>query len=83
MTTITIDDKAYNVDSLSDDSKAQLASLQFVDSELRRLQAQTAALQTARIAYGRALKQTLEEGKAQEEDEVSVQGLGDSINFDE
>jgi len=83
MTTITIDDKAYEVDSLSDDSKAQLASLQYVDSELRRLQAQAAALQTARIAYGRALKQTLEEGKAPEEDEVSIQGLGDSIKFDE
>jgi hypothetical protein len=83
MTTITIDDKAYDVDSLSDDSKAQLASLQFVDSELRRLQARAAALQTARIAYGRALKQTLEEGKALEEDEVSIQGIGDTIKFDE
>ncbi len=76
MKTITIDDKTYDVESLSDDSKAQLASLQYVDSELRRLQAQAAALQTARIAYGRALKQTLEEGKAAEQDEVSIQGLG-------
>ena len=79
MATITIDDKEYDVETLSDETKAQLGSLQYVDSELVRLQAQAAALQTARIAYGRALKQTLEEGKAPEEDEVSIEGLGDSI----
>ena len=83
MATITIDDKEYDVDSLSDESKAQLVSLQYVEAELSRLQAQMAAFQTARIAYGRALKQTLEEGKAAEEEEVSIEGLGDSINFDE
>jgi hypothetical protein len=82
MATITIDGKEHDVDSLSDESKAQLGSLQFVDSELARLQAQAAALQTARIAYGRALKQTLEEGKAPQEEEVSIDGLGESIQFD-
>ena len=79
MATITIDGKEYDVDTLSDETKAQLGSLQYVDSELIRLQAQAAALQTARIAYGRALKQILEEGEAPEEDEVSIEGLGDSI----
>ena len=83
MATITIDGKEYDVDTLSDETKAQLGSLQYVDSELARLQAQAAALQTARIAYGRALKQTLEEGEAPEEDEVSIEGLGDSIRFDD
>ena len=83
MATITIDGKEYDVDTLSDETKAQLGSLQYVDSELARLQAQAAALQTARMAYGRALKQTLEEGKAPEEDEVSIEGLGDSIQFDD
>ena len=58
---------------------SQLGSLQYVDSELARLQAQAAALQTARLAYGRALKQTLEDGEAPEEDEVNIEGLGDSI----
>ena len=62
--TFTVDDKEYDVDSLSDESKDQLGSLRYVDSELARLQAQAAALQTARIAYGRALKQALEEGEA-------------------
>jgi len=82
MATITIDGKEYDVDSLSEESKAQLVSLRYVDSELARLQAQAAALQTARIAYGRALKQVLEQGKAPEEDEVNIEGLGDSIQFD-
>ena len=80
--TITIDDKEYEVDSLSDESKAQLVSLRYVDSELARLQAQAAALQTARNAYGRALKQTLEDGEATEEEEVSIEGLGETIQFD-
>jgi hypothetical protein len=83
MATITIDDKEYDVDSLSDESKAQLGSLRYVDSELARLQAQAAALQTARIAYGRALKQTLEDGEATEEEEVTIEGLGETIQFDD
>ena len=37
----------------------QLASLQFVDNELARLQAQLAAMQTARMAYANALKASL------------------------
>ncbi|HAY45089.1 MAG TPA: hypothetical protein DCY55_02265 [Gammaproteobacteria bacterium] len=83
MATITIDGKEYDVETLSDETKAQLGSLQYVDSELARLQARAAALQTARMAYGRAIKQTLEEGIAPEEDEVSIEGLGDSIQFDD
>ena len=59
MTTITIDEQAYELDNLSDDAKAQLASIQFVDAELARLQAKTAALQTARIAYAAALNKAL------------------------
>jgi len=82
MATITIDSKEYDVDSLSEESKAQLVNLRYVDSELARLQAQAATLQTARIAYGRALKQTLEQGEAPKEDEVNIEGLGDSIQFD-
>lgn len=83
MATITIDGKEYDVETLSDETKAQLGSLQYVDSELARLQAQAATLQTARIAYGRALKQTLEDGEASaEEEEVTIEGLGETIQFD-
>lgn len=59
MTTITIDNKQYELESLSTDAKAQLASLQFVDAELARLQAQAAVLQTARVAYANALNMAL------------------------
>ncbi len=59
MTTITIDNHNYDLDALSDDARAQLTSLQFVDTELARMQAQTAVLQTARMAYAKALQAAL------------------------
>ena len=59
MTTIKIDNIEYDTDKLSDDAKAQLVSLQFCDQELQRLQAQAAAIQTARIAYSKALQSAL------------------------
>lgn len=60
---ITIDGIEYEMATLSDKAKAQLASLQFVDTELKRLQAQAAALQTARLAYANALKAALPAAK--------------------
>ena len=59
MPTIKIDDIEYDTDKLSDEAKAQLVSLQFCDQELQRLQAQAAAIQTARIAYAKALQAAL------------------------
>jgi hypothetical protein len=59
MPSITIDNKNYDLDTLSDGAKAQLASIQFVDQELARLQAKSAAMQTARAAYARALGELL------------------------
>jgi hypothetical protein len=59
MPVITIDNQKYEIDHLSDEAKAQLQSLQFVDSELARLKAQAAILQTARIAYSKALQAAL------------------------
>lgn len=59
MPKITIDNKEYELDTLSTEARAQVASMQFVDAELARLSAQTAVLQTARIAYGNALQAVL------------------------
>ena len=59
MPIITINNHPYDLDTLSDEAKAQLQSLQFVDAELARLQAQTAVLQTARMAYSKALQAAL------------------------
>jgi Family of unknown function (DUF6447) len=62
MPPLNIDGHEYSFDSLSDEAKAQLVSLQFVDQELIRLQGQVAALQTARNAYLAALKAHLPTG---------------------
>lgn len=64
MPTIKIDNIDYDLDSLSDDAKAQLQSIQFVDQELAKLQMQMAAMQTARNAYVNALKLALPMGSA-------------------
>ncbi len=49
----------YNLDTLSDEAKAQLGSMQFVDAEIQRLNNLIATLQTARIAYSKALNAAL------------------------
>ena len=59
MPIIKIDNQDYDLDTLSAEVKGQLASIQFVDAELQRLGAHTAALQTARMAYANALRQAL------------------------
>ena len=59
MPLITIDERQYELDLLSSDAKGQLASLQFVDAEIQKLQAQLAVYQTARVAYSNALKAAL------------------------
>jgi hypothetical protein len=57
--TITIDRREYDLDTLSDEAKAQLRSLQFVDAEVARMRSQIAVLQTARMAYSKALQAAL------------------------
>ena len=59
MPTIKIDNVDYDTDTLSNEAKAQLISMQFCDQELQRLQAQAAAYQTARQAYAKALQAAL------------------------
>jgi len=59
MAMIKIDGKDFDTDKMSDQSKAQLVNLRFVDTELDRLQAKMAVLQTARQVYVNALKQAL------------------------
>ena len=59
MPMIKIDDKDYDLDTLSQEAKDQLTSLQFVDNELIRLNAQVAVYSTARNGYSAALKELL------------------------
>lgn len=60
MSTFTIDGVNYDLETLSPEAKEHIASIQFVDTEIARISAQAAALQTARIAYGNELKKHLE-----------------------
>lgn len=59
MPLITIDERQYELDLLSSDAKGQLASLQFVDAEIQKIQAQLSVYQTDRVAYANALKAAL------------------------
>jgi len=60
MATITIDGNDYDTDSLSDAAKEQVASLQFVQNEIKRTEANLAVLRTASVAYSNALKNELD-----------------------
>jgi len=60
MPKITVDGIDYNSEDLSDNGKAQLASLQFLDVQLNKIQGEIAVYQTARNSYVAALKAELE-----------------------
>ena len=59
MPEIKINEKAYDIDSLSDNAKKQIVSLQFVQNEIQRLNAQLAAYKTAEIAYSKAIEDAI------------------------
>lgn len=60
MNHILIDDKPYELDSLSDDLKQQLQMLQATDRKLAELNLEMAITQTARMGYARAVQSILE-----------------------
>lgn len=70
MTTIKVNNIDYDIDTLSKEAKDLLVSLQFCDQELQRLQAQAAALQTARQTYAKALQAAL-----------PTEPIGDTLKF--
>ena len=59
MATITIDGIEYDTESFSDQAKAQVVNLQFVQAELQRLGAQIAVYKTAEAGYAQALQAEL------------------------
>ncbi len=59
MSTIKIDNIEYELDTLSQEAKSNLQMVQVVEQEIQRLQMQLAITQTARNAYGQALKASL------------------------
>ena len=55
-----IDGQNYDLNKLSDEAKAQIASIQAVDAKLNELKRDTAIIMTARNMYVQALKKSLE-----------------------
>ena len=59
MSKINIDNKEYDLDTLSAQAKSHIQMIQLADAEINRLSAQLAMIQTARKAYAGALAQEL------------------------
>ncbi|WP_045213778.1 DUF6447 family protein [Desulfonatronovibrio magnus] len=59
MPTITIDGKQYDTETLPEEAKQQIASIQFVDKKIEELKNETAVYQTTRNGYARALSEML------------------------
>lgn len=60
MPKFTIDGMEYNTEDLTENGKAQLASLQFLEVQMSKLKSEIAVYQTARNSYSAALKAELE-----------------------
>ena len=61
MPNITVDGVEYNTEDLTDNGKAQLASLQFLEVQMKKIQSEIAVYQTARNVYMSAIQNELEE----------------------
>lgn len=66
MPMITVDGIEYNTEDLTDNGKAQLASLQFLEAQMNKINSEIAVYQTARSNYVAALKGELEKASDQE-----------------
>lgn len=56
---VTLNGVSHKLSSLSDEARAQVTNLQFVDNEIARLNAKLAVYATARKGYQDALQQLL------------------------
>jgi len=63
MPKFTVDGLEYNTEDLSDNGKAQLASLQFLEAQMNKIKAEIAVYQTAKNSYSVALKAELEKAQ--------------------
>jgi len=58
--TLTINDKTYDIEELSDEAKNLLANVRYADAKLTDLKREIAVVQTARNAYLQALSVSAE-----------------------
>ena len=61
MPKFTVEGIEYNTEDLTENGKAQLASLQFLEVQMNKLQSEIAVYQTARNSYVAALKVEIED----------------------
>ena len=61
---IKLEDKEYDVENLSDQAKATLASLQFAMTRMQELNNMQALLRRAKISYMETIKQEMVASKA-------------------
>lgn len=61
MPSIKIDEKEYELETLSEAAKKQLSALQIVDNEIRHLQIQLSIANTARSVHLQMLKAAVED----------------------
>lgn len=64
MAKITVDGTTYQTDDLTDNAKAQLASLQFLEVQIRKLRDEISIFKTAREAYKASLGRGLRDSAA-------------------
>jgi hypothetical protein len=64
MPKISIDGVEYETEKLTDNAKAQVASLQFIEVQMNKLRNEVAIFRTARQTYIASLKAELEKTKA-------------------
>ena len=60
MAPITIDEKEYNSDNLSEKAKAYLSNIQFIQNEIKRLETQARIYKVAEGSFGELLKKELQ-----------------------
>ena len=65
MPKITIDNIEYNTEDLTENGKAQLASLQFLEVQMQKLRNEIAVYQTAQRTYLAALNAEIEKAGIQ------------------
>ena len=61
MPKFTVEGIEYNTEDLSENRKAQLASLQFLEVQMNKLKSEVAVYQTTRNSYIAALKAEIED----------------------
>jgi len=72
---LTIDDIDYNTEDLTENGRAQLANLQFIEAQLQKLRNEIAVYQTAQNAYLTVLKAEI--------DNAGIQPVATAASFDD